>query len=152
MSYRLFIDPASISTGWALFKDREFVQSGTVKVSPLLDVYMRIDMICDHYRELDIPAIEEVHIEQLVRMTHIFTHYSVGAIGATLVSTKVRVAADVPIKSWQKHVEWKAKKGQPFTVGGKLQPYVSTVHSQDELAAIGMGIYWTETKLPKEDV
>ena len=110
--------------------------SGTVAVSKLFDVYERIALIHKLYTELQFPvAIDEVHIEQLVRNTHIFTHYSVGAIGMSFVDRCRHIKADIPFSSWQAHCEWKANKTP-------LEAYKGQVRSEDELAAIGMGLYW----------
>lgn len=95
-------------------------------------------MIYDLYKELakTLPAIAEVHIEQLVRNTHIYTHYSVCAIGIAFAGAECKVAGDIPIQSWQAHVDWKGKRSA-------LEAY--QVSSEDEQAAIGMGLYYMDT-------
>jgi hypothetical protein len=45
------------------------------------------------------------------------------------------VDADIPIRSWQKYVDWNGSKK-------RLASYKKRVESEDELAAIGMGLYW----------
>jgi len=91
------------------------------------------------YQRLDL-TIQEVHIEQLVRNTHIYTHYSVCAAGIAFVSEHVSVDADIPIQSWQAHCEWKGKRAP-------LEAYKERVSTEDELAAIGMGLWYVATKL-----
>jgi hypothetical protein len=48
------------------------------------------------------------------------------------------VEADIPVKSWQKAVDWSGDRRV-------LKKY--RVDSEDELAAIGMGIYGTRKKV-----
>lgn len=129
----LYVDPASISTGWALFEDGEYKTSGTVAVDKKLPVFVRLYQIYKAYRKLRIKA-DEVHIEQLVRNTHIYTHWSVSVIALGLFHSNVQVDADIPISSWQKFAEWKGEKAP-------LKSYQRWVKSEDELAAIGMGLY-----------
>jgi len=131
----IYVDPASISTGWALFEDGQLVDSGTIAVDKKLPVFIRLYKIYKEYRKLRIKA-DEVHIEQLVRNTHIFTHWSVSVIALGLFHNNVQVDADIPIASWQKFVDWKEEKAP-------LAPYKRRVQSEDELAAIGMGLYHT---------
>jgi hypothetical protein len=80
-------------------------------------------------------SIDEVHIEQLPRMCHIFTHWSVGIIGHALfphVSSR-SIAGDIPVKAWQKATNWKDRKEKWKEAGCK---------SEDQLAAICMGEYY----------
>lgn len=131
----LYVDPASISTGWALFEDGEYKTSGTVAVDKKLPVFVRLYQIYKAYRKLRIKA-DEVHIEQLVRNTHIYTHWSVSVIALGLFHSNVQVDADIPISSWQKFVDWKEERAA-------LKTYQKRVSSEDELAAIGMGLWHT---------
>lgn len=78
--------------------------------------------------------VEEVHIEQLPRSCHIYTHYSVCAAGIAFASGSCTVCGDIPIQSWQKAVDWNGERKA-------LEAY--KVSSEDELAAIGMGLYYT---------
>jgi hypothetical protein len=129
----VYVDPASISTGWALFEDGKLITSGTIAVDKKLPVFIRLYQIYKAYRKLRLKP-DEVHIEQLVRNTHIFTHWSVSVIALGLFHHSVQVDADIPISSWQKFVDWKEEKTP-------LAPYKRRVQSEDELAAIGMGLY-----------
>ena len=136
MKNRLFIDPGSYSTGWALFKGPELIKSGTVDVDKKeRDPFVRLSKISQQYLLLMLPACE-VHLEQLVRNTHIYTHWSVGAIGAILTGLGCSVKADIPIASWQRAVDWHGDR-EP------LNSYLELVSSEDELAAIGMGLWYT---------
>lgn len=76
----------------------------------------------------------EVHVEQLVRNTHIYTHYSVGIIAAAF-APYAEVFLDIPIQSWQKHAQWDEFKSIYQDLG---------CLSEDEFAAMCMGRYWTE--------
>lgn len=134
--HRLFIDPASISTGWALFSDDELVRSGTVATNKKDDVFDRLNYIFNEYKKLKFTNVDEVHIEQLVRNTHIYTHWSVSVIAMALYNPDRTIAADISISAWQKATSWKTTKDP-------IKAYKGRVSSEDELAAIGMGTYYT---------
>lgn len=135
MASIVYVDPASISSGWALFVDGKLQQSGTVLADKKANVFKRLYQIYCGYKKLGIKA-DEVHIEQLVRNTHIFTHWSVSVIALGLFHSNVQVDADIPISSWQKFVDWKEERAA-------LKTYQKRVSSEDELAAIGMGLWHT---------
>lgn len=77
--------------------------------------------------------IDEVHIEQLPRSCHIYTHYSVCAAAIAFAGRGISICGDIPIQSWQKAVDWNGEREA-------LKTY--KVASEDELAAIGMGLYY----------
>lgn len=135
MAKILYVDPASISTGWALFENGKLKKSGTVAVDKKLPVFLRLFQIAKAYKKLRLNP-DEIHIEQLVRNTHIYTHWSVSVIALSMFRRNVKVDADIPISSWQKFTEWKEEKTP-------LQSYKRRVSSEDELAAIGMGLWHT---------
>jgi len=121
----LFIDPASISSGWALYEGSTCVKSGTFVVDKNLPIAVRLRKVYEFYKKLIAKLIpEEVHVEQLVRATHIYTHWSVGVI---LASSSIPAFADINITSWQRYTNWK-----------KLAKALQT----DEAAAIEMGKYY----------
>lgn len=134
----MFIDPASRSSGWSLFNGGSLVKSGTISISND-DPYRRLADIYDAYLALGFFLSQTglrpgaVHVEQLPRSCHIYTHYSVGIIGAALCQTGAQVKGDVPIKAWQKHANWKARLKDWAKEGYK---------SEDEFAAVCMGKYW----------
>lgn len=129
----LYVDPASISTGWALFEDGQLKSSGTIIADKRLPIFIRLFQIYKQYRRKKFD-VEEVHIEQLVRNTHIYTHWSVCAIALGVLRSHTKVDADIPIQSWQKATDWKGEQAP-------LQSYKRRVSSEDELAAIAMGLY-----------
>lgn len=129
----LYVDPASISTGWALFENGKLKQSGTIAADKSLSVFLRLHNIAKAYKRLRLYP-DEIHIEQLVRNTHIYTHWSVSIIALSMFRRNVKVDADIPISSWQKFTDWKGTKAP-------LQSYKRRVSSEDELAAIGMGLW-----------
>lgn len=131
----LYVDPASISTGWALFEDGKLIDSGTVAVDKKLPIFLRLYHIYKAYKRLRLSP-NEIHIEQLVRNTHIYTHWSVSVIALSMFRRNVQVDADVPISSWQKFTDWQGEKAP-------LKSYRRWVKSEDELAAIGMGLWHT---------
>lgn len=134
---RLFVDPASISSGWALFQDSKLIAHGTVAVDKKDPVFTRLAGIFKQYKAITNRNIKEVHIEQLVRNTHIYTHWSVGVIGCACWLRNISVSADIPITSWQSFCDWKGSR-QP------LVSYKRKVESEDELSAIGMGLWYIE--------
>jgi hypothetical protein len=131
----LYVDPASISSGWALFEDGKLIDSGTVAVDKKMNVFLRLHHIYKAYKKLRLSP-NEIHIEQLVRNTHIYTHWSVSVIALSMFRRNVQVDADIPISSWQKFTDWKGNKAP-------LKDYKRWVRSEDELAAIGMGLWHT---------
>jgi len=161
--YIIFVDPASISSAWALFKGKAYFSSGTVLVDRKLQIFERLSLVFEQYLELELGA-EEVHIEQLVRNTHVFTHWSVAIIGCALgfSSCSGQVSADIPINAWQKASGWERsalnklqkrkwegarEEAREALTHSPLAEYVDRVSSLDELAAIGMGLYFVEKNL-----
>lgn len=101
-------------------------------------VFERLSAIYTLYRSTIVTdSVDECHIELLPRRCHHFTHWSVSVIGmAVYLSSKafVDVKADIPVKAWQKHSGWDAVK----TKWAEME-----CDSEDELAAICMGSYYT---------
>lgn len=131
---RMFVDPASISTGWAVFQGARFVESGSVVVPKRMPAMNRLVLIYAHYEKLrNRFDPSEVHIEQFGgRPSHIL-HWSVGVIGVALKTSTNVVTQDVPVKAWQKHVDWEGDRAQ-------LKTFIT--ETEDEQAAVGMGLYW----------
>ena len=130
---RLFIDPASISSGWAYFKGLELVSHGTISTNAKSSIFDRLSSIWVGYRHLDFSGpIQEVHIEKLPRRCHHYTMWSVGVIGHALTRLTLNIKDDVPVKSWQKHANWQRESDVWKRLG---------YSSEDEFAAICMG-YW----------
>lgn len=101
-----------------------------------VSAFTRLSALLTRYQELaNLIYPKEVHIELLPRTCHIYTHYSVGVIGLVFAARGSTVAGDIPVKSWQKAVEWEGARTP-------LAPYKDAVHSEDELAAIGMGLFY----------
>lgn len=138
---RLFIDPASVSSGWALFKGKALCASGTVLADKKLNVVARLQQVWSEYRHIfKALAIDEVHIEMMPRRVHHYTIWSVGVIALALypyVATD-KIKDDVPVRSWQKHCDWNSIETE-----WKERGYTS----EDEMAAIEMGRWYLETKV-----
>jgi hypothetical protein len=132
----MFVDPASISSGWAIFINQDYFVSGSVVVKGK-DAIERLVRIYSAYKELAGKwDVSEVHLEQFGgRPSHIL-HWSVGVIGVALKTDKNTVAQDVPVSSWQLAAGWKGTRAP-------LKVYMNSVQTEDELAAIGMGIWYT---------
>lgn len=138
---RLFVDPASISSGWAFFKGPQLVSHGTIATEKKWSIFTRLHDIWQQYRQLTLKGtVDEVHLELLPRTCHIFTHYSVAIIGHALHPNVPydSIKGDIPVKSWQKHAGWDSIKDTWKAKGCK---------SEDELAAIMMGHYYIEKEL-----
>jgi hypothetical protein len=139
---RLFIDPASKSTGWALFRDKKFDVSGTIQAEANLPAFERLWQLQCSYeflKEMFKGEIDEVHIEKMVAKTAIECKWSVGVIGSVF-GCIAHVDDGVPIQSWQKFCDWKGDRQ-------KLRRYYKRVHSEDELAAIGMGLWYVKERV-----
>ena len=133
---RLFIDPASISSGWAIFEGSTYVKSGTIAVDRKLDVFKRLSLLSSLYYNFVVDgSIDEIHIELLPRRCHIYTHYSVGVIGTALSRKCDIIKGDIPVQSWQKATAWDERKEHWAAKG---------LDSEDQLAAICMGEYWVK--------
>jgi len=140
---RMTIDPASISSGWCVYENGVYLDSGTIKFTQK-NPFQRLSYLYDAYLALFYQFVpDEVYIEtipisqnfgKLFTMKPLF--YSVGVIGAALSSTET-VINDRSLlpKVWQKAVDWNGKRD-------KLRRF--KVDSEDELAAIGMSIYLEE--------
>jgi hypothetical protein len=152
---KLFCDPGSKSAGWALFKGRELLASGTCAAEQTSasesDAFRRLAVIMKKFAALGSYQFEEVFIEQLNTRTHHYTHWAVGAIGGLLAASGAPVRACVNPMSWQKYCGWVKKKKdatslEDVTCGLEVLRAMQKrghVSSLDELAAIGMGLYWT---------
>jgi Holliday junction resolvasome RuvABC endonuclease subunit len=143
---RLFIDPATHSTGWALFNDAQLVLSGTISVEGK-DVWRRLSMLQVKYKNLleQLGPVEEVHIEKFWRAKMKESlQWAVAAIGLGCVGRAVSIAQDVVVTSWQPKMKY--KKGN---VPRKYKKLAASVGSEDELEAILMGYYWLEHKVGK---
>ena len=122
--------------------DTELIKHGTVAVDKKLPVFERLVLVYQKYYELACQLtkleIEEVHIEQLPRSCHIYTHYSVAIIGMPFAHKHCSVVGDIPISSWQKHCDWN---------GEREILKAHKVSSEDELAAIAMGLWYIDNKV-----
>ena len=142
---RLFTDPASISSGWAYYVGKTLKSHGTIRADKSWPVFARLHVIWAGYRNLVVDgSVDEVHIEQLPRMCHHFTHWSVGVIGHACHKFTSAIESDIPVKSWQKFVGWDGKQGDKFAKEGP-EP-LKQPESEDERAAIAMGWYWVNRK------
>lgn len=136
---RLFVDPASYSTGWALFRGSECRQSGTITADGG-DIGLRLARIARVYWCLygtaQLPNDNtDLYIELIPGTCSYYVQWSVGAILANLCCwRRVKLVGRVAPKAWQKTVDW---------TGNRMLLSRYKVGSEDELAAIGMGIHVT---------
>lgn len=131
----LFIDPGSRSVGWALFIDREFSKSGTIKCEG--KIADRLSHLAWKLERLDweLPYFDEVHVENFRMNLAMELHWSVGVIFSVFGNGATIVAQDIWMSSWQSFCDF--EKGKP---GKLLSQYPA--ESEDELSAIGMGLYY----------
>jgi len=134
---RLFCDPGSVSTGWAVFEDKTFKASGTIFAPKGNHAFDRLFEIFSKYSKLT-GRVDEVHFEQFGgRPSHIL-HWAVGAIAMALYPRTLHMTQDVNVSSWQAFCKWKTDR-EP------LKDFKKLVMSEDELAAIGLGVFYTQT-------
>lgn len=144
----MFVDPGSTKIGWALFADKKLAVSGRFhakskdKFERIADVWRLFYNLMTKYK------IEEIHIESLnipmarhmaMNMKALF--YSVGAIAAACAIYNIPVKDDINVPAWKKYIDWnktKTREGKRE----KLKPYIQKGMSEDEMAAISMGLYF----------
>jgi Holliday junction resolvasome RuvABC endonuclease subunit len=140
---RLFIDPGSKSLGWAMFEGDFLISHGTVAVKGLWHQRLQDLQYELSYGRVSSCRVEEVHIENVprVRTCSIYVHYAIGVVASAANAETVLV--DIPVKSWQKHVGWKKnKKTKKISVSKEHKHLWNSVDSEDELAAICMGLWF----------
>ena len=75
----LSFDTSSVSSGWAVFKDGEYVKSGTIKKSNRSDIENRVDEMClelmNKIREVapDVVCIEELSVMRNAHTTRVLS-------------------------------------------------------------------------------
>jgi hypothetical protein len=134
---RLFIDPASISTGWALFSGDKLVFHGTI-VRTEGDALDRLASISKAYEALSAMYLpDEIIIE---RMNHIVAYQVVWSVGVIAVATRQGSPrakfAQLSPQTWQKYLREL----------GYARPDFAKLHScesEDEATAIAMGLAFT---------
>jgi len=141
---RLFIDPGSISSGWALFQGDLLVKSGTFKQNPKQDAFHRCAQMYLDYFELgdSIQPLDEVHLEQFRKNLAMGLHYAVGTIASAMSLYCDVVKQDCWMATWQRHHGYSKKTEMPI----HLDKYTQLVQSTDELEAIAIGLWYLETK------
>lgn len=142
----LFIDPGSQKSGWALFEGKTLVSSGHINTKASLPVWQRLAHISRYYiSQFRFRKIDGVHLESIVRSRFPSTRvlfWSVGVIGTSL-SEFHSVVDDINPRSWQAYCKW--KKGK-VAKGSPLEPFLKEGQTEDEQAAIGQGVYYTQKK------
>lgn len=146
----MFIDPGSKSSGWALFVEGKLIQHGTIACrEPKAVVHERLFDIYMKYRNLGFTEIPEaIHFERLNKRCHHYVMWSIGAIMVALLDQGLSEAEcfdDISPGSWQKTVGWKSQAGK-LTLGPELEKFRRRSKTEDQLAAIGMGMHWQAKK------
>jgi Holliday junction resolvasome RuvABC endonuclease subunit len=138
---RVFVDPASISTGWAAFRGTQLIEHGSIKVKAASNTAERLGPIFDRYLELfQRLRPDEIHIEQFAGKVHHKCVMSVSTIYAAAWCADVWADQDCSVSSWQAWAKWHGDKLP-------IKNYETQVDSQDELAAIGIGLWFTKTRI-----
>jgi len=135
----LYIDPALISSGWALFIKGKLDCHGTIVIEKKNCTdgkrYHKLYIAYTILFHAKLP--DEVHIEQTGGRPH---HKFVKACGIIeAAGAYYGSVQDIPVSSWQKFTDWKGERKM-------LEPYKDKVKSEDELSAIGMGLWHTNKK------
>jgi Holliday junction resolvasome RuvABC endonuclease subunit len=137
---RIFVDPASISTGWAAFRGDQLLESGTIKVKATKLTAERMGPIYAQYSMLFARLKpDEVHIEQFAGRVNHKCVMSVAAIYVAAWMNDIWADQDCNVSSWQSWAQW--HKARP------LAAEYTNVKSEDELAALCIGRWYLETRL-----
>lgn len=149
---RLFIDPGTTSTGWAVFDRWALVDSGTVAVTAAvrkLEAFDRIAYIRRCYVRLLQTKFRNVtfgecHIERMNRQVHISVCWSVGMFGELMTNHSTKVDQEISPTAWQKYVGWSVDdKTDEVTVTHPIAiQQQKLASSKDQLTAVCMGLYF----------
>lgn len=136
---RVFVDPASYKTGWAAFRGSQLIESGSIEANKKeKDVAARLAFIFERYREVFARLrADEVRVEQFGGKVHHLVLFSVGVILAAAELEGSAASQSIPVASWQSYTDWH---------GDKLLLRDYDVFSEDERAAIGMGLWYLKEK------
>jgi hypothetical protein len=155
----LFIDPASVSTGWALVQEGVPLISGTAVANPKAYWGQRLADLASQYRDVAARltntgcGFSTAYFERIPNLCADEVWFSIGAIAAGLAPyCRPEFATSLVPTQWQKRVGWVAKEMKGATLravqetGRGLKPdsplhaYKDDVKSIDELAALGLGL------------
>ena len=143
---RMFIDPASKATGWALFEDTKLIDHGSISVDEGEEEWTRLTKLQAKYHNLlkGLGKVDEIHIEKFwrSRMAEVL-HWSVAAIGMGCWPYAGSIKQDVLVRSWQTKLNYNKKSPVP----DRFKKYVRVAGTTDELEAILMGVYWMENRV-----
>ena len=151
---RLFIDPGSNSTGWAVVDEESkcILETGTIRAHKNHEVWERLDEIGAGYYVL---ANElgsrydawgsKVHIERMNRNVNVAVVWSVAAIAVNLMPWGFFIDEQISPTAWQKTVKWNKAHTKKNWVKNKLAKRYNT-DSEDEAAAIGLALHWIKTQ------
>ena len=147
---RLFIDPSCKASGYALFKGKDLIKSGSIIIKTkdhatrLNELHWRYQHLFSLRTKID---LKETHIEQFGFKAHRYLINAVGVIMAATAGYSEEVEQDIPVKSWQKYIGF--TKGGPYGEVDKWAKYNDNGKciNEDELSAIGMGMWYMEEKL-----
>jgi hypothetical protein len=133
----LFVDPG-FSSGWAVFDDKELVDSGGVVVKGT-DWDRYFSMYSAYCQIISEQNVEEIHIEDFPKSrVHEKLNWGIGSLQSAAGFNKTPCYKDCWMNDWQKWTGF--TKGGPY---GKLEKY--EVESEDELSAIGIGLCYLNT-------
>ena len=166
MLRRMFVDPGSISAGWALAEGVQVLCSGTIDANARADASVRMAEIGRKFQaqahELQTLGFNwsESCIERIPNACALETHHAVGVIRAALSPySKVRFDPLLIPSAWQKYCGWEReimnkktaritdiRVGHGLKLGSPLAPHVPLVMSKDELAARGLALFYSSKR------
>jgi len=138
---RMFIDPALISSGWALFEDKKLINFGDLYVNKHRPDNVRFKCVYDTYERLFKELNpDEIHIEQTGGRVHYKWTMCIGVLLAA--GGKHNAAQDIPVSSWQKYCDWHGKQRRL----AKYKKGPRKIVCEDTLSAVGMGLWYLKEK------
>lgn len=142
MTRRIFVDPGSNVTGWALFHDDEFIQSGTIRakakkkgMTGAATALVRLKEIYKLYHTLFGDLLpDEVLMERMNYKVHYFCQWANAVIGLAAAMH------DIPAQDEISPSSWKAYERRQVALAAIRE----TTESEDEAVAVLLGFTYLE--------
>lgn len=138
MTKRMFVDPGTNSTGWAMFEGEELIDSGTITATKG-QMFDRILTICNQFKSVSAcHRPDEVVFERMNRMVNVAVIWAVGAIGLAI---KLGNPSSV-ILSESKHQISPSSWKKFERLNGVWNTHRQNADSEDEVVAILIGLVY----------
>ena len=137
----IFLDSASHSSGWAVFVDGVYYDSGRYVANPRMRPFVRFVEIASYYRDLGRLMRPTKAFVEFHGRNNMILHFADAVIGTAFAETETPEIDWKTCKPnlWQKYVKWNGDRGP-------LKPYIDLCDpadkAEDELSAIGMGVWY----------